>query len=416
MDFCGMRIMIAGEGVSGKGAREALTAAGAECFYASEGLRPADLVVMSPGIPDSAPEAVYARERGIPVTGELEIGAKINTAPIYAVTGTNGKTTTVCLLNSILKKKYATALCGNVGASFAQAASRGGYDLAVVEASSFQLETIDTFRPRAAAILNIAPDHLDRYPTAQAYARAKLRIAENMAGDDLLILNADDIPLTYLEGFKPRCAVAYVSCRERVCGAYLAGDTLYLYDRPYCKRDRLKLNGDHNVSNALTALLMADFAGAEKETAVEVLGAFGGVEHRIEYVRSVSGRAFYNDSKGTNIAATVCACRTFGGSVCLIAGGSDKGLDYGELFEALPANIVRVVVTGETAEKMLAAAQRAGYKNTVEADSLETAVRIAARTECECVLLSPAAASFDRFTDYTARGRAFVQAVEALDA
>lgn len=416
MDFVGKRVMIAGEGVSGKGAFNALKKIGAACFYLSDGLIPADVIVVSPGIPPMHPVFGYARMNDIPVIGELELGAQLNTAPILAVTGTNGKTTTVSMLADILNRSRKTALVGNVGASFAQAASEGGYDVAVVEASSFQLETIETFRPRVAAILNITPDHLDRYRSMDDYAAAKMRIAENMGRKDLLILNADDIELRYLDRLHTSARVVYVGLGERVRGAYSMGDRLYLDDQYLCDRDRLKLQGEHNVKNALTAALAAHAVGAKDEDILASFGSFGGVGHRIEYVAHVGGKAYYNDSKGTNIAATLCACRAFDAPTCLILGGSDKGLDYLPLFTALPASVTHVLVTGETTNAMMSAAKKAGYKQIAPVENLTAAVTAAAKTPCDFVLLSPAAASFDAFTDYTARGKAFVEAVKHLEA
>ncbi len=415
MDWQGKRVLIAGAGISGKGAYAALQKVGADCSFVADGLRDADLLVVSPGIGENNPIMGFARMNGIPVIGELELGAQLNTAPIYAVTGTNGKTTTVTLLAQMLADRK-TELCGNVGTSFAATAVEGGYAAAVVEVSSFQLETIRTFHPHAAAILNIAPDHLDRYADMDEYAAAKLRIAENMTADDLLLLGADDIEAGYLDRLHTSARVAYVSTKARVSGAYCLDNRLYIDGEYLCDRDRLALQGEHNVKNALTAAAMALFAGAAQGDVVRAMGAFTGVEHRIEYVRSVGGKAYYNDSKGTNIAATLCACRTFSCPICLIAGGSDKGLDYRPLFRSLPENVAEVIVTGQTTEKMLRAAASVGFQAIRAAADLDTAVKAASQTPCAFVLLSPAAASFDRYTDYAARGRAYVKAVQGLEA
>ena len=409
MDFLGKRVVIVGKGVSGLGAKYALDRAGAVCSFYPAGKASAELMVVSPGIrPDH--ECFSLK---IPVLGEFAVGALLNRKPVAAVTGTNGKTTVCEMLNEMLSVRYVTALAGNIGASFARAASDGGYDIAVTEVSSFQLEHIAGFSPAAAAILNLSPDHLDRYPDFLSYARTKLKIAARMHGG-LLVLNADDIPAYVLEGFRPDADVRYVSTRGRVFGAYAENGTLYLAGKPLCSRSALKADGDHNVANALTAALIAAYFGVENRDIVRVLGSFEASDHRIREAGRKNGVTFYNDSKGTNPSSTLAAVRAVsgGGRVCLILGGSDKGLDYDELFAALPADAMTVLM-GETAAKMRRSAEKAGRRYATAAN-MRIAVETAYRSGCPIVLLSPAAASFDAYRNYAERGEDFVRAVKSL--
>lgn len=407
MFFADKLVVIVGNGVSGKGAFFALEKSGAKCSYWPEGAQDADLIVVSPGIPPEHP----CFSCGLPVLGEFAVGALLNDRPVAAVTGTNGKTTTCEMLNAMLKKRFHTALCGNIGRSFAETAARGSYDIAVTEVSSFQLEHIEGFRPAAAAILNISPDHLNRYPDFTAYARTKLKIAQNMRGG-LLVLNADGIPAGLLDGFAPDADVRYVSARARVRGAYAADGKLYLNGRFLCERSRLKADGDHNVANALTAALMAAHFGVTDEEILQVFSAFEASAHRMREIGRIQGVTFYNDSKGTNPASTLAALQTVD-DACVILGGSDKGIDYDELFAALPVGTVTVIL-GATTEKMTISAQKYGVPY-MPATSMRDAVEKAYRSGCSAVVLSPAAASFDAYSNYAERGEDFIRAVTELE-
>ena len=409
MKLLGRRVIIVGQGVSGQGAKHALDMAGAVSSFYPEGKASAEFMVVSPGIPPD--HECFSLK--IPVIGEFALGALINDKPVAAVTGTNGKTTVCEMLADMLSAKYKVALCGNIGASFARVAADGGYRVAVTEVSSFQLEHITGFHPAAAAILNIAPDHLDRYPDFGAYARTKLKIAADMRGG-LLVLNADDIPSGLLEGFFPDANVRYVSLLGRVDGAYMADGALYLNGVRLCDRSALKADGDHNVANALCAALMADYFGITAGDILKVFGAFEPGDHRIKEVGRKNGVTFYNDSKGTNPSSTLAAVRALsgGGRICLILGGSDKGLDYGELFAKLPDDAV-AVITGATSAKMRKAAREAG-RGYILAANMRIAVEKAFASGCQTVLLSPAAASFDSYDNYAERGEDFIRAVKAL--
>lgn len=407
MFFADKHVMIVGNGISGKGALFALEKNGAECSYWPEGAEKADLIVVSPGIPPEHP----CFSTGLPVLGEFAVGAILNDRPVAAVTGTNGKTTTCEMLHAMLKKRFRTALCGNIGQSFAETAARGTYDIAVTEVSSFQLEHIEGFRPAAAAILNISPDHLNRYPDFASYARTKLKIAENMRGG-LLVLNADGIPTDLLQGFAPDADVRYVSTRGRVYGAYAADGNLYLNGRLLSGRSRLKADGDHNVANALTAALMASYFGVSDGEIAAVFSTFEASAHRMREIGRVRGVAFYNDSKGTNPASTLAALQTVD-DACVILGGSDKGIDYDELFAALPVGTVTVIL-GATSEKMTLSAQKYGVPY-VTATGMRDAVKKAYRSGRSAVVLSPAAASFDAYSNYAERGEDFMRAVTELE-
>ncbi len=416
-EFKNKRVLIAGKGVSGQGAYEALTAAGAVCAYAEDekewGKFAAELIVVSPGIDCEQPVFTFAKQNSIPLMGEVEVGACLNgDKPIIAVTGTNGKTTVTRLIGEIITRSgRKPAVCGNVGSSFSLAASGGNYDCAVVEVSSFQLETIVSFRPHIAVITNITPDHLDRHKTMKSYCTAKLRIAENQTEKDYLVLSQDDIPLSALEGFAPKSFTLYTSANRKLIGAYTYNGGIYYNCERICDVDRVKIEGEHNIKNALSAVCAAKAFGIRNESIVDALTSFTTDSHRLRLVARIRGKNYYNDSKGTNIAASVCAARAMSGSTCMIVGGSDKGYEYDELFEALPKNIVRVAAVGQTALKVRKAALRAAFENVRTFNDFTAAFEWAASGNEENVLLSPASASFDMFSSYAERGEVFERLV-----
>ena len=392
-EFKNKRVLIAGKGVSGKGAREALEVAGAVCAYAE-------------------PIFAFAKENSIPLIGELELGAMLNVRPIIAVTGTNGKTTVTQLLGEILRRSGRNpAVCGNVGSSFSLAASRGGYDCAVVEVSSFQLETIVSFRPHIAVITNITPDHLDRHKTIEAYCAAKLRIAENQTEKDFLVLSQDDIALCSLKGLAPKSRVLYTSLNRKLSGAYTYNNAIYYDCERICGVERVKLEGEHNLKNVLSAVCAAKAFGIDNASIVDALTSFAADSHRLRLVARVRGKNYYNDSKGTNIAASVCAARAMSGTTCMIVGGSDKGYEYDELFASLPKHVVRVAAVGQTASKVKNAALRANFENVQTFNDFSKAFEWAKEGDEENVLLSPASASFDMFSSYVERGEEFERLV-----
>ncbi len=415
-EWKGKRILIAGQGVSGTGAFEALTHAGAVCAYytdaqAAEAFAP-HMTVVSPGIAEDKPVFAFAAEHNVPVIGELELGALFNTKPVVAVTGTNGKTTVTQLIGQMLQNAgRRAAVCGNVGVSFAQAAQSGDYDVAVVEVSSFQLLSVRTFRPHVAVITNISPDHLDRHRTMQNYCAAKRKIAQNQTEDDFLILSQDDIPLYALEHFMPRAQTLYTSVRGRLRGAYLLGDGIYYRSERICDIDRVRLEGEHNLKNVLSAVCAVKVLGVENAPIVQTLTTFTPDAHRLQLVARIRGKSYYNDSKGTNIAASIAAAQAMCGDTCMIVGGSDKGYAYDELFLRLPAAVTRVAAVGQTAQKVKEAGERCGFIAVQTFDDFQKAFVWAADGPEENVLLSPASASFDMFSSYAERGETFERLV-----
>lgn len=412
------RAVVLGKGVSGTGAYEALRIAGVECALVGEdelggAAEGADLIVVSPSVPRSHRVFSLAREYGAEVIGETELGFRLCSGKVVAVTGTNGKTTTAKLIGKILSATCDVCVTGNVGRSFALDAT-DGHEVYVVEMSSFQLENVRLFAPDVAVITSIAEDHLDRHGSMENYVAAKLAVARAQTSRDALVLNADDIPAEYLAGFTPPGNVVYVSCRGKVNGAYKLGERFYWFDEPICFRSDLKMHGLHNEENALAAIAAAKLMGARNGDIVRALGEFEPDDHRIHRVATVRGVTFYDDSKGTNVDASIKAVRSMPSSVALIAGGSDKGCGFTELFTELKRVGAVAFVTGATAKRMLADAESCGFTAVKECGSLSEAVRLAYESGAENVLLSPATASFDAYSSYEARGEAFAAAVREL--
>ncbi len=403
--------MVLGSGRSGKGAAEALKAEGAEVTVTTGDGVPAgadnyDLFVISPGIKHSHPLYRYALLHNVPVLGEIGLGAMLNKQPVIAVTGTNGKTTTVEMLGSIYRAAgINAAVCGNIGRSFAEAAERGGYERVILELSSFQLLQAAPLHAHIAVITNIAEDHLDYHGSMLEYRHAKLRIADFQTSGDYLIVPSE----LNLIGMRGNPTVRRMG---RDFGE--VGGALYLGDNFLMRTEELKVLGAHNVQNALNAAYAAFLDGVESLFICEGLASFKASEHRITAVGEYNGTAFYNDSKGTNISATLAAAECMRGRVALIAGGSDKGLDYRPLFTALKGRVAAVFVTGGNAEKMMKAAEEAGYTEAVLCEDLGEAVRRAATSGYDSVLFSPASASFDRYKNYEERGEAFEREVRKL--
>ncbi|MES1164802.1 MAG: UDP-N-acetylmuramoyl-L-alanine--D-glutamate ligase [Verrucomicrobiota bacterium] len=382
----------------------------------------ADLIVLSPGVPE-IPELVAARAAGVAVTGELELASRFVTAPVVAVTGTNGKSTTTTLAGDMLRATgHPSFVGGNLGEPLAEAvgtpaAREGGF--CVVEASSFQLETVETFRPRVAVLLNITADHLDRYEGMDGYAAAKARIFAAQTAAEFALVNADDPIAMRAAAAAPSRQLQFSIVRSLGEGAWLrAGELIvqlpgqpvesYPADLPWLAGQR------HNQANALAALLAARLAGAPQETARAGLLAFRPLAHRMELVAEVDGVAYYDDSKGTNVGAVVAALDGFPRPVVLIAGGRDKGGDYGPLAEVMARVGRGAVLIGEAADKIQAALQ--GRVAVDRAASLEAAVTAAHQRarRGDAVVLSPACSSFDMFRDYAHRAEVFRAAVARL--
>lgn len=382
-----------------------------------------DLAVTSPGIPLQAPILRAVQAAGVPLIGELELGAQVSRAPLYAVTGTNGKTTTTTLIGEIFRNLGKTTyVVGNIGYPFTACALRcGEEDVAVAEVSSFQLETITTFHPHIAGMCNITEDHLNRHGTMEEYIRVKERIFENMGQGDYAVLNLDD-PIVRGMAERIPCAPAFFSRRQEVeTGAYLEGEEVVFSLNGHKKRvlraDEIRIPGEHNLENALAATALAMLAGVPAPVVRHTLKTFPGVEHRIETVRTVEGVTYINDSKGTNVDASIRAVRAMKVPTVLLAGGYDKHTDFLPLArEILASKIHTVVVLGDTAEQIERALRAVGFESILHAKTFEEAVLLArsCAREGENVLLSPACASFDMFQDYEERGRVFKEIVSRL--
>jgi UDP-N-acetylmuramoylalanine--D-glutamate ligase len=377
-----------------------------------------DLIVLSPGVPEIA-ELAAARAASVEITGELELASQFVAATIVAITGTNGKSTTTTLVGEMLRATgRPTFVGGNLGEPLAEAvgtpaAAAGGF--CVVEVSSFQLETVGTFHPRVAVLLNITPDHLDRYDGLEGYAAAKARVFAAQTPDDFAVVNFDD-PLAVRASAAARSRRDGFSITQSLAtGAWLGGPLMlklanqspesYPADLPWLLGQR------HNQANALAALLAARLAGASPAEARAGLLAFRPLAHRMELVAEADGIAYYDDSKGTNVGAVVAALDGFPRRVVLIAGGRDKGGDYAPLAEALGRVGRAAILIGEAADKMQAAFD--GVLPIERAATLEAAVEAARRLARpgDAVLLSPACSSFDMFRDYAHRSEVFRGAV-----
>jgi UDP-N-acetylmuramoylalanine--D-glutamate ligase len=381
----------------------------------------AALVVVSPGVPLDSPQLAPARAAGVPIIGELELGWRGMEAETIAITGTNGKTTTTALTGALLADRPRPVLvAGNIGTPLAAHALTFARDgLLVAEVSSFQLETIDTFHPRVAVVLNVTPDHLDRHGSFEAYLDAKARIFLNQGPMDCSVLNADD-PAAASLAPRTRAHVIWFSRRGRLDHGVFVHDgwvaaKLNGHVEEICPLAEMQLRGQHNVENVLAATACALWLGAGVEAIRGGIGRFRAVEHRIEFVRDLRGVQFYNDSKGTNVASTIKALESFDEPVVLIAGGKGKGQDFAPLAETARGRVSHAVVIGEDGGKIAAALAAAGISVSA-ATSMQAAID-AARAHAGrggVVLLSPACASFDMFDNYEHRGAVFKRLVGGL--
>jgi UDP-N-acetylmuramoylalanine--D-glutamate ligase len=375
-----------------------------------------DLVVPSPGVAPENPLVREAAKRGIEILSEIELGYRFIGAPLIAITGTNGKTTTTSLVGAMLRAAGLNVFIGgNIGAplvGFAGAA----WDWGVVEVSSFQLEWVETFRPRIAALLNLTEDHLDRYPSFAAYGAAKERIFGMQRDGDVAILNRDD-PLVWPIGERLHARVVSFGWSPMDQG--VGADREEIVWRSGREEERfslaaVKIQGVHNVENMMAAVAAAKAAGVPAAAIQKVLDDFAGLEHRLEFVREKDGVRYYNDSKGTNVGAVVKSLAGFSAPVVLLAGGVDKGGDYAPLAGEIRRTVKKLVLYGAAREKIRAALGH--LTDTIVVADLDAAVgaaRASARPG-DVVLLSPACSSFDMFRDYTERGRRFKALVGAL--
>ena len=380
-----------------------------------------ELVVMSPGVPTDLPVVNKMREMGLPIWGEIELAYTYGKGDVLAITGTNGKTTTTALLGEIMANHQESVfVVGNIGNPYTTEAMNMNDDsVTVAEVSSFQLETIHEFRPRVSAILNITPDHLNRHHTMEAYIAAKEDITRNQTEEDTCVLNYED-EVTRKFGESLKAKVLYFSSQRKLeKGIYLEDGNIIYKDGEevvLCHVDELKLLGVHNYENIMAASAMAAAYGVSMDTIRKTIKEFGGVAHRIEFVCEKNGVAYYNDSKGTNPDAAIKGIQAMNRKTVLIGGGYDKDSEYEEWIEAFDGKVKKLVLLGQTREKIADAARRVGFEEIILVDSLEEAVKVSA--ECavpgEAVLLSPACASWGMFKNFEERGDKFKEFVNAL--
>ena len=387
----------------------------------AEAVGATELVVVSPGVPLDSPQLALARAAGVPIVGELELGWRAMEADTLAITGTNGKTTTTVLTGALLAEQARPVLvAGNIGTPLAAHSLTFAADGVVVcEVSSFQLETIDAFHPRVAAVLNVTPDHLDRHRTVAVYAETKARIFMNQTPADCAVLNADDEGAHAL-ATRTRAQIVWFSRRRQLDRGVFVRDgwiTAKLNGHPeeICPLNDIFLRGAHNVENVLAATACALWTGLAPEAIRRGINRFRGVPHRIEFLRDLKGVHYYNDSKGTNVASTVKALESFTERIVLIAGGVGKGQDFAPLADAARGRVLHAVVIGQDGPKIAAALAAAGVP-VGSAASLEAALHAARAMAApgDVVLLSPACASFDMFQNYEHRGDVFRGLVQGL--
>ncbi|HET9406142.1 MAG TPA: UDP-N-acetylmuramoyl-L-alanine--D-glutamate ligase [Candidatus Sulfotelmatobacter sp.] len=381
--------------------------------------REQDLIVVSPGVPVDAPALVQSRTRGETVIGEVELAAQFLTGPIIAITGSNGKTTTTTLTGEIMTAAgFPTLVGGNIGMPAISLVERATPQTAIVlEISSFQLETIQSFRPKVSVVLNVTPDHLDRHRTFEIYVDAKARIFENQQPSDFAVLNMDD-PTCVSLGSRTKAQVFWFSRQKEVAqGAWVRDGMIVFRDgegqREVLPVSEIPLKGAHNLENVLAAVCAGALMGCAPDKIRQAVAAFKAVEHRLEYVATIRGVDYYNDSKATNVDATIKALESFPANIHLILGGKDKGSDYTVLNDLLRRRVKRVYTIGAAAGKI--ESQIKGPE-VVHAETLENALRKAnaVAQSGDIVLLAPACASFDQFKSYEHRGKTFKEIVRAL--
>ena len=451
MEVKGRKVLVFGAGISGIGAAGLLEANGADVilYDGNEKLDPAslkeqlgeksgaavltgklpqetitslDMAVLSPGVPTDLPVVLAMKEAGVQVIGEIELAYQFGKGDELAITGTNGKTTTTSLLGQIMKQaREEVYVVGNIGNPYTSVAGQMTEQaVTVAEISSFQLETIREFRPKVSAILNITPDHLNRHHTMEAYIEAKENIAVNQTEDDFCILNYEDRLLREF-GENLRAKVLYFSSQRKLEeGIFLEDGKIVLclngQKETICHVDELQILGTHNHENVMAAAAMAYVYGVPAETIRKSVLSFGGVEHRIEYVAEKNGVAYYNDSKGTNPDAAIKGIRAMKRPTVLIGGGYDKDSEYTEWIESFDGKVKKLILLGQTREKIARDAKKCGFTDYVFADSFEEAVHMAVKEAVsgDAVLLSPACASWDMFPSYEVRGDKFKEIVNSL--
>lgn len=380
----------------------------------------ADLIILSPGVPANIAPLIKAKERGIKIIGEIELAFHFLNAPVIAVTGSNGKSTTTTLIGEIIRAEGKKVFVGgNIGIPLSEhVLSRRDTDCAALEISSFQLETIERFRPKIAVLLNISPDHLDRYESAKEYADIKFRIFENQESDDFAVINGDESwSEAILKDVKGRAIL--FSRKKRVKNGVYAEDGWIIaaidnHAEKICEVSGIGIKGVHNLENAMAATAAAFLYGCSRKAIVDALKGFAGLEHRLEFVREIEGVRYINDSKGTNVGAVIKSLEGFDEPILLIAGGRDKGSDFSPLRTLIKEKVKRLILIGEAREKIGSAVE--DLTATIYSGSLEEAVNIASKEAAkgDVVLLSPACASFDMFKNFEERGKVFKEIVWRL--
>ncbi len=381
----------------------------------SERMYDADYIALSPGVPMASAPMQEALRRNLPVFSEIEVASWICKSPVIAVTGSNGKTTTTTMLGQMLRQHWPNAIvAGNIGTPFSMLADESVPDAwAAVEVSSFQLETISSFHPRVAVIVNLAPNHLDRYVDYNGYIEAKLRVMMNLTANDYLVVNGDDEELMKRTENTPARRLVF-SAQNTDADACAHGDFLSVFGEKIIKKCQMKIHGVHNHMNALAAALAARIAGISDEQVAEALKTFAGVEHRLEFVQSIRNVDFINDSKATTVESLAVALRSFTRPVVLIAGGKDKGSDFTSLNELISEHVRVLILIGNAAQKMSEAWR--GIRPILFAGDIREAVgkAFASAWENDVVLLSPACSSFDMFDNFEHRGQSYKEQVKLL--
>jgi UDP-N-acetylmuramoylalanine--D-glutamate ligase len=382
--------------------------------------RQQELIVISPGVPVNAPALEPARKMGIPIIGEVELATRYLKGQLIAITGSNGKTTTTALAGDVVAAGgFHTLVGGNIGTpAITLAPESTDESYTVLEISSFQLETIEQFHAKIAVVLNVTPDHLDRHGSFDAYWASKRRIFENQTEDDFAVLNADDRASARMAAGLKAQVRWFSRHQELEIGAFLRGETIVYRDadgdREVMSIHDMQLKGAHNVENVLAAVAIGSILGIAPAKIREAVRNFKAVEHRLEFVANIAGVDYYNDSKATNVDATIKALESFPRGIHIILGGKDKGSDYAVLKPLLEERARRVYTIGAAAEKI--EGQIAGSAEITRAGTLDVAVRKAAEAASsgDVVILAPACASFDQFSSYEHRGKVFKDLVQQL--
>ena len=378
-----------------------------------------ELIVLSPGVPLTIEPLQHSKRSGIPIISEVELAYHFLKGKIIGVTGSNGKSTTATLIGEVLHQGgYKAVVAGNIGNPICGVLNNDGGDYYVIELSSFQLESIVSFRPHISLLLNITPDHLDRYSSFEDYIRAKERIFENQTDDDYAILNADDpVSQPLIRGLPLNKLLFSRQKRLENQGVFLKGDLLVYRnreEREIIGTEEIGIQGSHNLENAMAAAAVGILCGVEPRFIRDALRSFRGLEHRLEYVTTIKGIAFYNDSKATNIGAVGKSLESFSGNIILLLGGRDKGGDFTQLRELVSERVKLILVIGEAKEKIVASLQ--GTVPLLPCKTIRDAVEtgFSHGEPGDTFMLAPACTSFDMFANFEERGKVFKQEVTRL--